>query len=155
MAVAQRIVIMDTIRIEDKEILYRRVPNIPDFYSMVDGRLQLTSVAFNDPEMKPSVDRAKLCNSNPAHTKKEPTDGIVSLTALSIRQVDIVQKDKSGAPKYIYRIDVTPDPDLVKDNPAHARISANPDFESKNVFKKLKESLAWIASQGGWLIEPS
>lgn len=145
-------------KVEDEEVLYRSVPN--ECFTIANGALQLTSTAFNDPTQKPSVDRAKLCGANPVYTKKRPTDGVVSLTVLSVRQIaDVVQNDKYGNPKFAYAVDAIPDPvkddPVLPDNLAHALIVANPDFESKSVFKKLKESLARIASRGGWLVEPS
>lgn len=145
-------------KVEDDEVLYRSVPN--GCFTITDGALRLTSTAFNDPTQKPSVDRAKLCGANPAYTKKKPTDGVVSLTALSVRQIaDVVQNDKHGKPILAHAVDAIPDPvknhPALPDNLAHALIVTNPDFESGSVFKKLKESLARIASQRGWLIEPS
>ena len=145
-------------KVEDDEGLYRSVPK--ECFSIADGPLRLSSTAFNDPSKKPSVDRAKLCGSDPAYTKKKPTDGVVSLTALSVRQIaDVVQNDKNGNLELAHSVDVIADP--VKDNPvlpdnlAHALIVANPAFQSTGVFKKLKECLARIASLGGWLVEPS
>lgn len=145
-------------KVEDDEVLYHGVPN--GCFTTADGLLKLTSTAFNDRTQNPSVDRAKLCGFNPASTRKNPTDGVVSLTALSVRQIaDVVQNDKHGNPKFTYAIDVIPDPvkddPVLSDNVAHALVVTNPNFESGSGFKKLKESLAWIASQGGWLVEPS
>lgn len=145
-------------KVEDDEVLYRNVSS--ECFSIADGALRLTSTAFNDRRQKPSVDRARLCGANPAFTKKKPTDGVVSLTALSVRQIaDVVQNDKHGRSILVHAVDAIPDPvkddPMLPDNPAHALIIATPDFESDKVFKKLKESLARIASQGGWLIEPS
>ena len=149
-------------KVENAEILYRRVPNQqPEFYSVADGGLQLSASAFNDPAKQPSVDRARKCNSNPAHTKKNLTDGVVSLDALSVRQIaDIIQKDDHGQPKLTYKIDIIPDPikdhPSLPDNPAHALIVSCPDFaEDKKSWKKLKECLALLAFRGGWLIEPA
>lgn len=149
---------MVTDRVEDDEILYRSVSK--ECFTIADGALRLTSTAFNDPTQKPSVDRAKLCGSNPAHTKKKPTDGVVSLIANSVRQIaDVVQNDMHGQPILTHEVDVIPDavknhPGL-PDNPAHALIVTHPDFANDKVFKRLKESLARIASRGGWLVEPS
>ena len=146
-------------KVEDDEVLYRSVPSSGCF-TIADGVLRLTSSAFNDPAKNPSVDRAKLCGANPAHTKKKPTDGVVSLTAISVRQIaDVVQNDKHGDPILEHEIDVIPDavknhPDL-PDNLAHALIVSHPSFANDKVFKRLKESLARIASQGGWVVEPS
>ena len=146
-------------KVEDDEVLYRSVSK-DCFTIAADGALQLTSTAFNDRTKNPSVDRAKLCGSNPVYAKKKQTDGVVSLTALSIRRiVDVVQNDKHGKPKLAHAVDVIPDPvkddPVLPDNLAHALIVTNPDFESGNVFRKLKESLARIASQDGWLVDPS
>lgn len=158
-----------TDKVADEEALYRRVPSQqPEFYSVVDGHLKVSASAFNDPCQKPSVDRAKLCDFNPALVKKKPTDGVVSLSALNIRAIaDVVQNDahgqpkndEHGQPKPAHQIDVIPDPikdhPTLPDNPAHALIVAHPAFANNQVFKKLKKSLARIASQGGWLIEPT
>ena len=145
-------------KVEDDEVLYRSVPN--GCFTIADGALRLTSTAFNDPTKKPSVDRANLCGANPAYTKKKPTDGVVFLTALSVRRIaDVVQNDKHGKPILAHAVDAIPDPvinhPILPDNLAHALIVVNPDFESGSPFRKLKESLARIASQGGWLVKPS
>ena len=145
-------------KVEDDEVLYRSVPS--GCFTIADGALRLTSTAFNDPAKKPSVDRAKLCGANPAYTKKKPTDGVVSLTALSVRQIaDVIQNDVHGQPILAHEVNVIPDvvknhPDL-PDNPAHALIVTHPDLANNRVFKRLKESLARTAEQGGWLVEPS
>lgn len=159
MEVAWRIamtVVVD--KVENEEVLYRSVAI--ECFTLVDGKLKLTSTAFNDPAQKPSVDRAKLCCFNPAHAKKKSAHGVVSLTALSVRQIaDVIQNDKHGQPNPAHEIDVIPDPikncPTQMDNPAHALIVAHPDFANDKVFKKLKKSLARIASQGGWQIEPT
>ncbi|TAJ19431.1 MAG: hypothetical protein EPO47_05925 [Rugosibacter sp.] len=145
-------------KVKDEEILYRSVAK--ECFTLVDGNLKLTSTAFNDPAQNPSVDRAKLCGFNPAHAKKKPAHGVVSLTALSVRQIaDVIQNDEHGQPESAHEIDVMSDPIknhlTLPDNPAHALIIAHPDFANDKVFKKLKKSLARIASQGGWLIEPT
>ena len=148
----------DADMVEDAELLYRSVPK--GCFSIIDGHLKLSSTAFNDSTQKPSVDRAKLCGFNPAYTKKKPTDGVVSLTARSVRQIaGVVQNNKDGKPILIHIVDVIPD--QIKDHPslpdnfAHALVAARPDFANDKVFNRLKESLARIASQAGWLIEPS
>lgn len=145
-------------RVEDEEILYRSVAK--ECFTLVDGKLKLASTAFNDSTKKPSVDRAKLCCFNPAHAQKDPTHGVVSLTALSIRQIaDVIQNDEHGQPKFAHEIDVIPNPIKNRpnepDNPAHALIITHPDLANDKVTKKLKKSLARIASRGGWLIEPA
>lgn len=90
-------------KIENADILYRRVPNQqPESYSAVNGGLQLSASAFNNrPAKPPSVGWARMCNSDPAHTKKI-------------------------LPKLTHKIDVIPDSikDCLSllDNPAHTLI---------------------------------
>lgn len=149
---------MDADNVGNEEILYRSVAK--ECFTLVDGKLKLASTAFNDSAKKPSVDRAKLCCFDPAHAKKKPAHGVVSLTALSVRQIaDVIQNDEHGQPKSAHEIDVTSDPIknhlTLADNPAHALIIAHPDFANDKVFKKLKKSLARLASQDGWQIEPT
>jgi len=144
--------------VEDEETLYRSVAK--DCFTLVDGKLKLASTAFNDPTQKPSIDRANLCAFNPAHAKQGFAHGVVALTALSVRQIaDVIHNDEHGQPKLAHQIDVIPDPIknhlTLPDNPAHALIVAHPSFANAQVFKKLKKSLARIASQGGWLIAPN
>ncbi len=146
-------------KVEDEEVLYRSVS--VGCFVMSDGVLRLTSTAFNDPTRRPSVDRAKLCGANPASTRKRLTDGVVSLAALSVREIaNVVQNDKHGQPVLpYYQVDVIPDPVKdhaeLPDNPAHGLIVACPDIDNDRVFKRLKESLARIAETDGWLLEPS
>lgn len=146
-------------QVGDDEELYRRVPHDPSFFTNVDGRLRISSSAFNDPGQKPSVDRAKL-RAGPHETKKHLTDGIVLLAANEVRAIRDISRSGNAAPS-VYEIDVIPRP-IVQGNPqgepenlAHAQIEANPTFETQGRFKKLKEKLALLASQRGWLVTPS
>lgn len=146
-------------RVENDEILYRRVPP-SGVHRVIAGKLELSSTAFNDPSNQPSVDRAGLCGSNPSHTKMSPHDGVVMLVALEVRRIELARSEPNAKPAN-YRVDVMPDPVLpgndrgLPSNLAHALIVADPTINSGSRFKKLKEALARLASNGGWLIEPT
>ncbi len=48
--------------VTDDETLYRAVRNDPRFFAVdVDGRPRISSMAFNDPTRRPSVDHAAFC----------------------------------------------------------------------------------------------
>ena len=146
-------------RVENDEILYRRVP--PSVVrQVIAGKLELLSTAYDDPSNQPSVDWAGPCGSNPSHTQKSPHDGVVMLVALEVRRVELARYEPNAKPEN-YRADVMPDPVLpgndrgLPSNLAHALIVADPTINSGSRFKKLKEALARLASNGGWLIEPA
>ena len=146
-------------RVENDEILYRCVPP-SGVHQVIAGKLELSSTAFNDPTNQPSVDRAGLCGNNPSHTKKSPHDGVVKLVACEVRRIELARSEPNAKPAN-YRVDVMPDPVLpgndrgLPSNLAHALIVADPTINSGSRFKKLKEALARLASNGGWLIEPT
>lgn len=74
-----------------------------------------------------------------------------------VRKIDKVKKkSQNGADLIIYKIDVIHRP--TERNFAHAQIEPSPEYETKNIFRKLTESLAFLANQRikdyGWEIEP-
>jgi hypothetical protein len=138
--------------VEDDETLYRRVVYKPDNWHIDDtGELRVTQTAFNDPNNKPSADRAKLCNHNPRSTQQEDDrNGVVFLLAYEVRAIaDIVTNTQ---PPLVHRIDVIHAP--VEDNYAHAQIEADPAIASKGTFRRFRASLAFLANSRGWLIKP-
>lgn len=143
----------------DEEQLYRRVPNIPGFFAIKDGRLRLSGSCFNDvtndvAKARPSVDRAKLRDHDPRNAKTAPTQGVVELVAGEVRQIgSVTQTDNKGNVTSVYSVDVLADP--LDDNAAHAVIAVSPKFESKRPFERLREALARLAERRGWLVEPS
>ncbi|MBF3898958.1 hypothetical protein ISI01_26155 [Burkholderia pseudomallei] len=145
--------------VQNDEHLYRRVPNIPSMFSTVNGKLQLSSSAFNDPgsngsQKRPSVDRAKLRNFDPAQSKTAPTQGIVGLVAGEVRAIrDVKKTDPSGTTIYTHDVDVVPEP--LPENESHAVVTVSPQFASRRPFDRLKDSLARLAEQKGWLVPPS
>ncbi|MUG97109.1 hypothetical protein F7734_34175 [Scytonema sp. UIC 10036] len=144
--------------VTDDELLYRCVFHGGNYYQMEEHGVRLSSQAFADRGQAPSVDRAKLCNHNPQWTQKNTNDAVVSLVAGDIRMIDdIVQKDAKGKEIiYAYKIDVHPRP--LGDNPAHAQIEPSPAYQNRNVFRKVSEKLARLATERvahhGWEIEP-
>ena len=143
--------------VDDDEVLFRSVPS-SDVHRVENGILQLSATAFNDPYNQPSVDRAKLCNNDPAHTKKSPSDGVVKLIAREVRQIVLARTEPNVNPSN-YRVDVKSDPVAadndsgLSENLAHALVVADPAINTGSRFKKLKEALARLASNNGWQIE--
>ena len=85
-------------RIDGAEDLIRRVPADPNLYGAdaASGELRISSSAFNDPELKPSVERRNLL-VRLEDSKKKPTDGLVKLVALDVRSIQSVEQfDKAG-----------------------------------------------------------
>lgn len=145
-------------RIGDGESLYRRASKACIVYEG-DGE-RISSTAFNDRGSKPSVDRAALRNS-PEETKVAATDGIIEMTAADVRGIrDVRVTTPDTDPPTYYAVDVQPRPieedpaNGIAANPAHAQIEASPHPNPDSRFKKIKEALAFIATQRGWLIRP-
>lgn len=137
----------------DEELLYRRVPSDPNLYSYSDGKVRISSSAFNDPEMQPSVYRAAVLGGDPRLVQTDPTQGVVSLVTAEVRQIStVIQRDRHQKEIYVHRIDVLADPE--EGYPAHAIVVAIPNYASKSVFDKTKEALARIATEHGWIISP-
>lgn len=115
------------------------------------GEKVISSQAFTDRTLKVSVDRAKINHDDPSRTKILPTDGIVELQAGTVRSVaNICKNDTNGNLLRSQTLLVTPDPikgdPEMPDNPAHALIYASPDYDNRNIFKKVIEALALIAT---------
>ena len=138
--------------IGDEEILYRCIFYGKNLYSFKEGKLVISSQAFADRGQKPSVDRASLCNQEPSSTQKTVQDGVISLTCIEVRMIDLAQKDSKGKEKFKYKIDVKSRP--LPDNIAHAQIEPTPEYQTKSVFRKLRERLARIAEEREWVIPP-
>ncbi len=134
---------MDDAQVGDDEVLYRRIPQGMNLYTVLpDATVKLNSQAFSDRWLRPSVDRALLCQHDPTHTQRDPTDGVVSIVTIDVRQIkDVLQNDPHGNLIQIFIVDVVPAP-IVPDNLAHAQIQTDPTSENKAVFRKLIERLA-------------
>lgn len=147
--------------VNDDEELYRRIQSDPCLFSrQPNGLPRFSASAFNDRNNEPSVDRASICNNNPSHTQLAVTDGVISLYAGEVRAIEpILQRDEKGKEVINrHKIDVKADPindhPSLADNPAHAKIYAQPAFANRSVFMKLKERLAKLVSDRPWTIGP-
>lgn len=140
--------------ITDDEKLYRCIFYQGGGYSIENNKV--SSQAFNDRYLAPSVDRASLCHF-PSYTQKCNKDGVVSLLSKKVRSIDSVQKrGSSGALELIYKVDIIHRP--LEDNSAHAQIEPDPEYHNKTVFRKLKEALAVLVnedSDSSWEIFPA
>lgn len=146
--------------VADDETLYRRIPQREGNFKLENGVYRVSSAAFGDRNLQPSVDRAKLKNNEPKNSQTDATDLVVSLLTEDVRY----RTTETMPPRRILgtnescQVDVVPDPvkdhTTLPDNPAHALIRAVPDFKSdeKTLFRKLTKALARLAQ---WEIAPS
>lgn len=145
--------------VRDDEILYRSVRGkYGEEYSYDNGKLEISSEAFRDRERKPSVDRAELKEFNPSLSKRNDTDGIVSLIAGDVRAIGTVKTKIQNADAVVHAVDVIYDP--TPENPAHSKIVVSPEFfgsnnKQRNVFKLLQLALAELAEKSGWTVKPN
>lgn len=146
--------------IQDDEVLYRSVRGkYGEEYSYDNiGKLKISSEAFRDRERKPSVDRAELKESNPSLSKRNDTDGIISLITADVRAIGTVKTKIQNTDTTVHAVDVIYDP--IPENPAHSQIVVNPEFfgsknKQRNVFKLLQLALAELAEKNGWTLEPN
>src|SRR5205085_10172289 len=105
--------------VTDDETLYRAVRNDPRIFAVdADGRPRISSMAFNDPGRRPSVDRAALCPGGPAETRDRfsPESGVLSLVTQEVRSLTATH----GGTGATYGVDVEPVP--LPDHPPHAEI---------------------------------
>ena len=125
---------------------------------MWDGEVwRLSSQAFNDREMKPSVDR-KCLRTDPHDTKHEPSDGVAQLLTADIYvNVKLLTMPGAKPPAKVeyYSVRVIPRPIPEPANLAHAQIEAAPMVANGSHFKKLKEALCRITEQRPWVILPA
>jgi hypothetical protein len=134
----------------DDEQLYRRVP-IRFIQGLPDGTLRATSQAFADRTFETSVDRARFCPNGPRDTRRDPTDGVLSLLAGAVR-TPLEQRDAKGSVIGSCDIDVLPAP--LPENAAHAVIVITPPCPPDRLFRKLCARLALLAEQRPWEIAP-
>src|SRR3954454_11694755 len=104
--------------VSNEELLYRRVPRGRGLYShTLDGRIELSSQLFADRERRASVDRAKLCNSDPSYTQQDFADGVIAVLASDVRGITgLVQYDANQRPGQTFRAEIIPDP-ILPNNP--------------------------------------
>ena len=120
------------------------------------GRLKIRSNAFRDRNKKPSVDRASLREFNPALSRLDVSDGIVTLLTADVRAIgDVTTRiDETSVP---HEVDVEYSP--LEQNPAHAQIVVRPEYlgskkKQENAFHLLRVALARLATTNGWTLRP-
>ena len=125
--------------VHNDEELYRFFRDIPQVVEVTDSGWRLKRSAFTGGakgSKEPSVDRAWLKDYNPAASQRSSSDGVVCFVTRDIRE-DKCVPDRN--------FDVEPDPikdhDSLHDNPAHAKITADPKIETEGQFKKLQRLL--------------
>jgi len=150
--------------VADNEELYRRILANPLCYErQPNGVIRVTRAAFNDPKMRPSVDRARYCGYDPAYTQRgDPRCredggsgvqagsrcGVVSLMTQNLRLIgQITSGDPSQPTEHTVDVEYAPLPD----NIAHAEIVTHPPIGKENAFRRLRTALAQIAK---WEIYP-
>lgn len=129
--------------VSDEELLYRAVLNDVRFLPTDgQGERRVSGMAFNDTLRRPSVDRAVLCQNGANETRDRfrPGSGVLSLETGAVRMITATH----GATGQVYGVDVEPVP--LPENMAHAEIFGRPPFDTDNVFDRIKQALARIAS---------
>lgn len=145
--------------VDNEETLFRRIR-----YEWVDydqGSFRLSSQAFADKGLKPSVNRQRLA-PNPAATKHDDSDGVAELVAEEVRKIDSVMQNPLAPPEEqkSYQLDVIPrpipagNPEGEPENLAHAQIESDPLLENRSRFDKVKDALARLAERRPLVIDP-
>jgi len=128
-------------RVEDEELLYRRVLAV--HFPVVEGQRRLSSQAFTDRSREPSVDRAKLRDHRPELTQENTACAVFSITARQVREIELPLR-RGNDEVMVRPFDVRPMP--TEANPAHAEIYAVlPEFGGRSGFDKLLKELRKIA----------
>lgn len=123
-------------------------------YARDQDGVRISSQAFSDRSMRPSVDREAICGS-PTVTQNEPDNGVLRLIAREVRAISAATNDAKGKPVLTHLVDVHPDPlpatGNTAANPAHAEVRAAPVIESNATFRRILERLARLST---WEIVP-
>lgn len=120
------------------------------------GRLKFRSNAFRDRKKKPSVDRAYLLEFNPALSKLDVSDGIVTLLTGDVRAISDVTTRIDGT-SVEHKVDVEYAP--LEENSPHSQIVVHPEYlgsktQQENAFYMLRVALARLATINGWTLKP-
>ena len=140
------------------ETLYRAMLNTEKIvrYTYSEGQYKITSQAFFDRSLQPSVGRAELTKCDPAlflsRSNLDEKSGVVSLNAGVVCEIDLE----------LHTVKVKPAPE--DGDPGHAKIIMIPKLccisnkKRKSEFSDLREALADIANESldknDWALEP-
>lgn len=150
---------MDPTPVNDDEWLYRSVRANSAEYKRTPEGLKVSRSAFSARDNAPSVDRSSLRN-NPADTRLNASDGIVRLLTRRVREIGNIRTNPNDINSdRTYAVDAVHRPLSVangdeRDNDAHCQIECTPDIAMDNHFKRLREALARIADEQGWVVPP-
>lgn len=141
--------------IPNEETLFRRVLSGSNAFSVVDGELRISSTAFADRSMQPSVDRSSRCLNGAIHTQRTADNGVLKLPASAVRGiVDLKSSTQPNGVEVIHAVDVVANPLEAQGdqpaNPAHALVTTTPQV-GKSPFRRLLERLSLLAC---WEIRP-
>jgi hypothetical protein len=142
--------------VADAEDLYRAISAGKGFL-FKDGKYVFSQSAFDDRLRQPSVDRSSI-RVVVAEAKLTPTDGVTAVKAEDVRKsCKVPILDPKGKPTGEYAVDVLHRPILAPEpeNLAHCQIESNPVYANDSRFRKLKEALARLATQNGFIIVPT
>ncbi len=151
---------MPPTRVDDSEDVYRAIRSGSDEYVYIGGKIEFSSVAFADRNFAPSVDRSSMCIL-PRYAKKNATDGVAKLGVRQVRSIcDIpVAPDPKGNGEQKFAVDVVHAPIqnhvTDPDNLAHCQVECDPTIGNNSRFKRLREALARIATQHGFVVAPT
>lgn len=150
--------------VSNDEELYRNVRGEEEadeyYHDPNTKRLVITSKAFLDRKKEPSVDRAKLKNFDPRNSLLRENNGIISLITEEVRQIGNVKSNDQKGNEFSHAVDVLADPNPPDDpgNNAHSLIVVEPKYLSSDkkgkAFQLLRRSLARLATERGWKLEP-
>lgn len=115
----------------------------------------VSSQAFDDPKMQPSLYRHDLCEAPPESNppRMSETDGVLHLSPKNIRQIKLsAHFPDPTAPKgkieKSVSVQLEPDPEP---HPSHAIVITEPALPSSRSFQKLQQKLR---DQADWALEP-
>jgi len=146
--------------VEDTEDLYRAIrADRGEFTLSREGQIRFSASAFNDRGRKPSVDRSSI-RTEPRDARITDTDGVTAVNTAKVRSIRTVRVDATRkTDDRTYQVDAVhrplPDDEDPTENPAHCQIECCPSIASDNHFKKLKEALALLANERGFVTIPS
>lgn len=145
--------------VEDAELLYRSVRANSDEYKVQDGKIFISTSAFADRNLRPSVDRSSM-RERPEDARLNATDGVTALITSEVRSIrNLRVKPDDPKDAAVYEIDAKHDPKLRTDtqpeNLAHCMILCTPDVTKNHFNKRVKEALAIIATKHGFIVKPT